>query len=452
MRSTCLSMVVMLVVGMLTVGTAGAAVWIVDDEMHSQTDFQDIQSAIDAADDGDTIYVYNGTFSENVIVNKSVTIIGNGSMETIVDGGGSGTVFDVTATNVTLMSMNITNGDFGVNFTGSGGAGSMNGRIEMCWVMDNNQTGIWISNCSDIFVYDCHIGFNGDGVYLYNTEFIDIHMNWIYNNTRRGGKENDGIRGDGTQNNISIEGNSIMYNTYGVDFYLIGGRKWQFDNITVRDNQVYGQTFTGIYFIYTKNSQIARNDVYMNGDDGIYIGDSDNMTVEYNDVFLNTGGGLQVMNSDSIDTFNNSFYQNTGPGVQYTSSNWSEIYHNEIFNNSNYGVMLNMATYIWVYYNNFHNNNGTSSQGYDDGNNWWQNDTAGNHWNDHNNTDDNGDGIADDPYPIDGPGNETDQRPQTNRTDNDAPEQVPEFGVMVALTAVFAIFITAEARKNRFRR
>jgi len=45
-----------------------------------------IQLAINAANDGDIITVAAGTYNENVIVNKSISLIGQGRDQTIIDG------------------------------------------------------------------------------------------------------------------------------------------------------------------------------------------------------------------------------------------------------------------------------------------------------------------------------------------------------------------------------
>jgi parallel beta-helix repeat protein len=46
-----------------------------------------IQNAIDNASDGDTILVWAGTYNEDLYVNKTVSIIGNGSSNTTINGG-----------------------------------------------------------------------------------------------------------------------------------------------------------------------------------------------------------------------------------------------------------------------------------------------------------------------------------------------------------------------------
>lgn len=61
-------------------------------------DFATIQAAINNASDGDTIWVYNGTYPEHLEVNKSVTLLAvDGPDKTIIEGDGNGTVVDITA-------------------------------------------------------------------------------------------------------------------------------------------------------------------------------------------------------------------------------------------------------------------------------------------------------------------------------------------------------------------
>jgi parallel beta-helix repeat protein len=76
--------------------------------------FSTIQEAINAANPGDTIRVYDGTYYENLILNKSVSIIGNGSGNTIIDGGGSGDVINITAGHVTVDGFTFKNGYTGI--------------------------------------------------------------------------------------------------------------------------------------------------------------------------------------------------------------------------------------------------------------------------------------------------------------------------------------------------
>ena len=53
-------------------------------------DYPTIQEAINHADEGDTIFVYNGTYSEpQVTLRKPLQLIGENKSTTIIDGGES---------------------------------------------------------------------------------------------------------------------------------------------------------------------------------------------------------------------------------------------------------------------------------------------------------------------------------------------------------------------------
>jgi len=72
-------------------------------------DYETIQEAINAAEPGDTIIVEHGNYTENILVNKTVTLIGKERNRTIVDGGHSGHVIRVIASDVKIMNFTIQN-------------------------------------------------------------------------------------------------------------------------------------------------------------------------------------------------------------------------------------------------------------------------------------------------------------------------------------------------------
>ena len=85
-------------------------------------DVETLQAAVDAASDGDTILLKKGTYHENIVINKSVTLIGFGPGNTIISGDTGteiikGGVINITkpflqssGPNVTLVGMTIMQG------------------------------------------------------------------------------------------------------------------------------------------------------------------------------------------------------------------------------------------------------------------------------------------------------------------------------------------------------
>jgi len=65
----------------------------VDDDGGPGIDFTRIQDAVNAASNGDTIIVYNGTYFENVVVNKQLTLKGIDMPS--VDAGGDGNAITI---------------------------------------------------------------------------------------------------------------------------------------------------------------------------------------------------------------------------------------------------------------------------------------------------------------------------------------------------------------------
>jgi len=98
-------------------------------------DYISIQNAINNAINGDTIYVEPGIYQENIVVNKSLNIIGDGANITTIDGSNSGNVVIVTKDQVNISGFHIQNsgnGDFHDHLSGI----KLN-DVENCSVLNN---------------------------------------------------------------------------------------------------------------------------------------------------------------------------------------------------------------------------------------------------------------------------------------------------------------------------
>ena len=76
-----------------------------------------IQSAIDDAFDGDTVFVYNGTYYEkNIDISKSINLIGEDRTTTFIDGiEGFGALLILQAEEINISNFTLQNADLGVD-------------------------------------------------------------------------------------------------------------------------------------------------------------------------------------------------------------------------------------------------------------------------------------------------------------------------------------------------
>ena len=102
--------------------------------------FASIQDAVNAVASGGTVYVWNGTYNEDIDVTKTVSIIGNGSKNCIVWTDDLGkAVFWVNANYVIITGFNLTGGGAGVTIRGADYCNVSNN------IMYNNKIGVWVA-------------------------------------------------------------------------------------------------------------------------------------------------------------------------------------------------------------------------------------------------------------------------------------------------------------------
>ena len=182
-----------------------------------------IQAAVNAADAGDTVYVYNGTYNENVdISNASITLEGEGRDVVNVTAASSGDhAFEVTADYVNISGFNVSGA------TDSGTAGIyLHSNVEYCNISYNrassNYYGFWLNESSSNNITSSIANANNNsGIYLSNASNNNITCNWLYYNNRTGFN----LTGGSIDNNIShnnIVENGVLNDT--------GGWEWQFYN------------------------------------------------------------------------------------------------------------------------------------------------------------------------------------------------------------------------------
>jgi len=108
--------------------------------------FSSIQEAINKAENGTIIYVHSGIYYENLLINKSINMIGKDKYNTIIDGNEIGTVITIIADNVSVNGFTIQNSSlYYTDCFVSGVKIYSNYNMISDNIITNNQIGISIS-------------------------------------------------------------------------------------------------------------------------------------------------------------------------------------------------------------------------------------------------------------------------------------------------------------------
>jgi len=361
--------------------SAGATneIWVPDN-------YYTIQSAIYAANAGDTIMVRTGTYRENIKVNQSVRLIGDGLPTISGDSLGMfGTpTVDILVENVTVYGFVIEHHysdcneyDYGVvpyrqcNISGNIVRGNIEGIASGSWgdynviadniIQDNGLglrvDGIW-NNITNNIIRD-----NWDGTELHNSHTLT--NNTIFNNTQLGLQ-------------ISIWNSTLRNNTMVGNGY----------NFMMRESQLPLQ----IDDIDTSNTVNGKPIYY-------WINQSDK-------IVPSDAGYIAIINSTNI-TVDTLTLEHNGQGVLISCSSNITVKNCNLTDNW-WGVRLKYSNNVCLYHNNFVNNfyqyEIIGEHSWDDGC-----PSGGNYWSNYNGTDNfsgacqnetGSDGIADQPFSI----------------------------------------------------
>jgi parallel beta-helix repeat protein len=215
-------------------------------------DYGTIQSAVDNANSGDTIFVRNGIYIENVVINKTLTLIGENSSSTIIDGGGLGSVVTVAARNVGISGFTIQNTSVGypnsgirlvnsswycilqdniltADYVGILLDSSLGSLLEGNQVV-NAHYGIYLLNSPGNRILDNNVSSDYAGLVMFSSDRCQIIENYVSNNTV-------GVSVSACSANVFYH-NNFVKNSYQVTFtsdiysntwdndYPSGGNYW----------------------------------------------------------------------------------------------------------------------------------------------------------------------------------------------------------------------------------
>jgi parallel beta-helix repeat protein len=408
--------------------------WIVDDD--GPADFHTIHEALNAANDGDTIFVHNGTYYEHTVVNKTVSLIGENKEATIIEGNGTGTILNITANFVNVKGFTLQNCVICVGIYNSRNVTLENNTISN--YASEIGTGIEIEFSNNVTVKSNLLIHNSNGIEVLNSSnnyFIDnniIHCTDIFG-VYLGGSRGNVLKGDVINHLVIIgtSGGNILRDNYigryggfcvigtelvdyiqdidtsntlwnGVIYYLINQH----------DISINPLDYPGIGYLALINStNVAIEGLNMSGSgaQGILLAYTRDSQIINNHIAHKSLGGIFLSNSFGNNIIGNNLTENTYDIVLFNASNNNIIYHNNFIDNKLQHVYDPFWNHPEIYASSINN---TWNDGYPSG---------GNYWSDYISVDfcsgpyqnmTGSDGIGDTPYIIDS--NNTDHYPLMN--------------------------------------
>ncbi|WP_220682779.1 lectin like domain-containing protein [Methanofollis formosanus] len=359
------------------------------DPVRVPQDHAAVQKAVDAAVPGGMVMVANGTYHENVVVDRPLTLVGDGDV--VFNGTGGGDVLTLTGPGITVRGFALTGGRNGVLVTGEDAAladlavtecsgngivvdGTAGAGVLGCTVSGCGADGIAVASSASFTLTDCTaIGNGGSGLNLAAVKIGTLSQNtmaenrWNLRFAPTPGYEGT-VRIDETN---TVDGKPVYVWAGRHDeavpadagmVYLVGCR-----NITAE-----GLTLSGTYI-------------------GFAASDSAGVAVR-NVTAVDNYAGLSCLNCTATTVTGSLIADNTVGAVLAAGSPGDTVLWKNTFANNPGGnlapktpVALNSAAPIHYRYN------GASFAH-----------VLGNSWDDYAGTDTDGDGIGEMPYAVEG--------------------------------------------------
>lgn len=302
---------------------------------------------------GNTIYVAAGTYPDNIVIDKDVTIQGTEQSTTLIDGNQAGRVVTIDgAYTVTINDLTLTNGKL---IVGQGqGAGIYNdGTLTLTQVgVTSNRSwdkggGIYNAPGGDLTLENCNILNNyasGSGGGISNQGLLDVHGSVFSGNEANAGGGGIANEATATVANTVLTGRSDFR---GAAVYNIAGDITLTNTLVKSNSASSGGQGGGIFALAGTVTVI---DSYIisnwgsNGGGGVYVDAGATVNISQTLLYDNYSGrsGAGIYNAGSLSVTNSTLYNNRvsstdlayrGAGIHNVSGGTTSLTNVTLWNN-----------------------------------------------------------------------------------------------------------------------
>ncbi len=312
-----------------------------------------IQDAIDNASDGDTVFVFDESapYHEYIVINKSLSILGEKTTTTIINGSGEiKEVVSITADNVTISGFTIINyGKEAIRVRGNYTHITQNilGSKTPGW----SGQGIRLFYANNSLIEDNEISWTFDSIQIHYSHNNTIRRNHLNSSWLTGIWLSEATHNEITENIIDTGLDVHMAGSY------IGIRLTSSDNNTLANNTIISQDtkcVKGMMVWESQNNIVTENTFTSCGFDwyGSYENTVDDNTVnnhpllylidQPNTVITTAGQVILIRCHDS--TIHNVTVSNTPKAITLIESDDSQVTNSTCGNNT-YGIYTESSAY-----------------------------------------------------------------------------------------------------------